>query len=796
MKKRVYALMIVLWLVAACGTGELPTQPPVPPTDPSPTATTMPPTGAPIPPTGEPGGTDLYLGQIPPGLEVEIFAPGIVSIEEGKEYKITFSPDLQEVFFTRRTPNGRNDRIWYTRLENGTLTIPELASFAYDSLEMDPSFTPDGNRVYYNSWRPLPGEDALSGRSNVWFVDRIESGWSEPQFLGPPINDYRPVYFSFADDNTLYFTNSNPREIWYAEWVDGQYAEAQRLPDEINDLPNVAHPAVAPDESYIVVDSYDRRGGALVGSLYVSFRKPDGSWTEAVSLADALSATETDIYASARITPDGRYLFFERYLPGTDQADIYWVSTAIVEGCRSQVLQAEPTTAPAPPTATPLPPLSGSGGGVIAFNLPAAAGYNSDIYAINVADALQDTQGSFLRRLTRHPANDFDPVWSPDGTHIAFVSERDYNQEIYVMNVADALEDTDENALRRLTDNQANDHSPTWSPDGAHVAFASDRDGDEEIYVVNADGGGLQRLTDNDARDTAPDWSADGSQIAFESNRDGRRQIYVMQADGSHQRRLTNSDASDYSPAWSPDGTQIAFHSSRDGGWKIFVMNRDGSDPRRLTNNEGQAADPVWSPDGTQILYSIHNAGKDPGLYIVNADGRNSRFLPATIGGYQHDWHPFDTSPTAASSQTNISAGTVDRIVRPHALGAHPHRVRGLGFSSDGHLLASGNWDATIRLWDVETWQETRTFDHRGGGGVYWTAGDALLVMGDGKIGDVASGQEVHTLDSRACSGLPFRPMAPYWPPAVMTTWCMCGASPAKENGGDPCSSRLSRRSF
>ena len=276
----------------------------------------------------------LYLGQVPPGLAVEVFAPGIVSIEAGKEYKITFSPNLQEIFFTRRTPHGRNDRIWVTRLENGALTGPELAPFAYDCLEMDPAFTPDGNRLYYNSWRPLPGETTLSGRANVWYVDRIEGGWSEPQFLGPPINDYRPVYFSFTNDYTLFFTNSNPREIWYAELVDGRYTEAQRLPDEINNLRNVAHPAIAPDESYIVVDSYVQQGGALVGALYISFRLADGSWTEAASLDDVLQASEDDIYAAPRITPDGKYLFFESYLPATDQADIYWVSTEIFDTLR------------------------------------------------------------------------------------------------------------------------------------------------------------------------------------------------------------------------------------------------------------------------------------------------------------------------------------------------------------------------------------------------------------------------------------------------------------------------------
>jgi hypothetical protein len=277
----------------------------------------------------------LYLGQRPPGLETEVFAPGIVSIEEGKEYKIAISPDLQEIFFTRRTPRGRDDRLWYCQLEGGELAMPELAPFGYDGLESDACFSPDGKRLYFNSWRPLPGEEMPSAKHNLWFVDKTEDGWGEPQYAGPSLNDYGPVYCSIANDGTIYFTRSSPREIWYAELEGGQYGRAQSLPDEINDLVDVAHPAIAPDESYIVVDSCEQPRGQLICSLYLSYRKPDGSWTQAVSLRDALRASDTDVQAAPRISPDGKYLFFEVYEKATDKSDIYWVSTEVFEGAGS-----------------------------------------------------------------------------------------------------------------------------------------------------------------------------------------------------------------------------------------------------------------------------------------------------------------------------------------------------------------------------------------------------------------------------------------------------------------------------
>jgi dipeptidyl aminopeptidase/acylaminoacyl peptidase len=114
--------------------------------------------------------------------------------------------------------------------------------------------------------------------------------------------------------------------------------------------------------------------------------------------------------------------------------------------------------------------------------------------------------------------------------------------------------------------------SPTGSPSiGAveQIAFASDRDGNREIYVMSADGTGLERVTNDPAEDGQPAWSPDGTEIAFSSNRDGNFEIYVMSADGTGERRLTNGSESDQSPAWSPDGTEIAYFSNRVGGFDI-----------------------------------------------------------------------------------------------------------------------------------------------------------------------------------------------------------------------------------
>jgi Tol biopolymer transport system component len=154
---------------------------------------------------------------------------------------------------------------------------------------------------------------------------------------------------------------------------------------------------------------------------------------------------------------------------------------------------------------------------------------------------------------------------------IAFVSNSDGNNEIYVMS-------GDGSALTNLTNNPADDgwedYGPVWSPDGTRILFSSSRDGNREIYVMNSDGSDQTNLTNNPANDGEMDWSPDGTQIVFDSNRDGNQEIYVMNAHGSGLINLTNAPApDDFFPKWSADGKQIGFTSVRDGNAEIYLMN-------------------------------------------------------------------------------------------------------------------------------------------------------------------------------------------------------------------------------
>lgn len=210
-------------------------------------------------------------------------------------------------------------------------------------------------------------------------------------------------------------------------------------------------------------------------------------------------------------------------------------------------------------------------------------------------------------------------VTDPPGGKIAFASKRDGDWEIYTLNAAGS-------GLTRLTRSPGYDWAPAWSPDGRRIAFGSKRDGNWELYMMGADGSGATRLTNNAAGDWNPTWSPDGAQLLFETFRDGNGEIYVMNADGSAAENLTRNPFCDLEPAWSPDGKRIVFVSDRDdpdpdkcGNGSnpecvehIYVMNADGTGKTRLTNQAAIDSEPAWSPDGKWIVFASTVGDSNP----------------------------------------------------------------------------------------------------------------------------------------------------------------------------------------
>ncbi|MAS33631.1 MAG: hypothetical protein CL610_06480 [Anaerolineaceae bacterium] len=208
---------------------------------------------------------------------------------------------------------------------------------------------------------------------------------------------------------------------------------------------------------------------------------------------------------------------------------------------------------------------------------------------------------------------------------IVFMSDRDGNREIYTMN-------PDGTDVQRLTNNEAQDLQPTWSPDKSQIAFVSNRDGYFAVYIMNAAGSNQRQIsTDQFAYHEYPAWSPDGQYLAYASDRSGNFDIYIAEISGSNPRQLTKDDGDETEPSWSPDGRQIAYLQNVDGAFEIFLVGTNGDTPQRLTQSEGgDYFSPRWSPDGTQLAYVLtvfDQAGNNSEIYAINMTSGEERLL-------------------------------------------------------------------------------------------------------------------------------------------------------------------------
>lgn len=252
---------------------------------------------------------------------------------------------------------------------------------------------------------------------------------------------------------------------------------------------------------------------------------------------------------------------------------------------------------------------------------------NPEIYVLDPAslDVLRLTDSAGIDRM---------PAWSPDGSAIAFVSERDGNPEIYVMA-------SDGSNLTRITDNPSDDLHPTWSPDGSTVAFQSNRDGDWNIYTTAIDRSSFRQLVSHPAADEAPDWSPLKDQILIMTDRHGDTEIYalLMTETSVTTERLTNSAAAHQFPVWSPNARQIAFESDRDGNPEIYTVEIDSSFNvsrlQRLTVNAARDGDPTWGRGGIAF---VSNRDGNLNIYAIDTNGGNERRLTAGNTDYDPNW--------------------------------------------------------------------------------------------------------------------------------------------------------------
>ena len=319
--------------------------------------------------------------------------------------------------------------------------------------------------------------------------------------------------------------------------------------------------------------------------------------------------------------------------------------------------------------------------GTIAFSSLAPRGW--DLY-------ISDVQTQESRRLTDHPALDYNAVFSSNGQNIAFVSERNGNPELFTIRA-------DGSDLRRLTKVFAlNDH-PAFSPDGRHIAFVSTRQPAalpgqawNAVYVIHADGSGVKRLSPANAADFSPAWSPKGDLIAFASGsgKSGNTDLFVMRPDGSGRRLVVNNGGW---PSFAADGQSLFFHSQRQGGrWSVWRVNLDGTNPQRITPPDFDAFTPMTSLDG-KMLVLTRLRGERRQIEVMELS--TGKLTPLTMEATDH-WNPSISPDGRQVVYHRVTPGlvipNVERWGAPPGTDLELLRLAGAfpAFSPDGKRLA------------------------------------------------------------------------------------------------------------
>jgi hypothetical protein len=275
-----------------------------------------------------------YMGQEPPKTRPKLFAPNFISTEE-QEFGAVFNADGTE-FYYGVDVNGKNE-IRYSKMQGKQWTKPQILlsheRYGYN----DPFLSNDEQQLYFISKRALDGKGALKD-VDIWYVNKMDSAWSEPINAGVNINTSgNEYYISFTKDGTMYFSSNGHSiekedtenyDIYYATIKEGIYQKPVALGAAINTQAYEADVFIAPDESYIIFCSV-RDEGVGRGDLYISFKKADGTWTKAVNMGKEINTPHYEYCPF--VSKDGKYLFY------TSNQDIYWVSTEVINEIKGKL---------------------------------------------------------------------------------------------------------------------------------------------------------------------------------------------------------------------------------------------------------------------------------------------------------------------------------------------------------------------------------------------------------------------------------------------------------------------------
>jgi len=265
-----------------------------------------------------------YFGQKAPGLEPIIFAPGIISAHYRFHSSIVFSSDGKEAFWRVSIPSRDSGygsgKLMTSKIVNNNWTYPQVFLLNEKYRGDVPFFHPDGNKLFFISRRPLK-EGEQGGKENIWYVEKTDGNWSAPKPIGQAVNS-KQMHWQFSVDKYGNLLYSSDKGIYYSEFTNGEYQKPESIIDVFkNNTLDGACPYISQKGDYLIFAADSKSGSDY--DLYISFRKNNRSWTDAISFGKTINTKDHELCPI--VSPDGKYLFFLRKGVG------YWVDAKIIE---------------------------------------------------------------------------------------------------------------------------------------------------------------------------------------------------------------------------------------------------------------------------------------------------------------------------------------------------------------------------------------------------------------------------------------------------------------------------------
>jgi hypothetical protein len=293
--------------------------------------------------------TGTYLGQKPPGMIPELFAPGIVSTGNHEHSRIVFSKDGNEIYWIvipvdthRKNEHGRpfqanEQNIYFTARVNEEWEKPSVLPLTKQLTPIALALSPE-NKFYFQVYDQETDPKESPRPKKLFMVEKIKNQWGNPglsEDILPNINGKAIMTLCFANSGNVYYDLGGPDStggwnwsVYVRELVSGKYQESKLLEGGINDDVINWCPWISPDESYIIWSSH-REGNFGNGDLYISFKNKNGSWSTPINMGNRINTEGQERFPS--VSPDGKYLFFARHKDSITYSDFYWVSAKIIE---------------------------------------------------------------------------------------------------------------------------------------------------------------------------------------------------------------------------------------------------------------------------------------------------------------------------------------------------------------------------------------------------------------------------------------------------------------------------------